>query len=43
MPQSFLVGRTKDSWEVEGGRDLGGREEGKGEKGDRIRYGRREG
>ena len=40
MLQSFLEGRTKYSQEVEGGRDLGGREEEEGKEG-RIEYGRR--
>jgi hypothetical protein len=31
MLLSFFEGRTKYSWEVEGGRDLGGREEGEGQ------------
>ena len=43
MLRSFLEGRTKYSQEVEGRRDLGGRKEGKGRKGDMIRYGRRGG
>jgi hypothetical protein len=33
MFQSFLEGGTEYSQEVEGGRDLGGREEEEGEKG----------
>jgi hypothetical protein len=33
MLQSFLEGKTKYSQEVDGGRDLGGREEGEGERG----------
>jgi hypothetical protein len=43
MFQSFIEGGTKYSQEVEGGRDLGRREEVEGEKGGRIRYVRREG
>jgi hypothetical protein len=41
MLQTFLEGETKYSWKVEGGRDLGGREEGEEEKESRIRYERR--
>jgi len=42
MPKSYLEGGTKYSLEVEGGRDLGGREEREKKKGrDRIRCGRR--
>ena len=36
MLQSFLERRMKYSWEVEGMRDLGRREEGEGEKLGRI-------
>jgi hypothetical protein len=42
-PKSYLEGGTKYTWEVEGRRDLGRREEEDGEKGDRIRCGRRQG
>ena len=38
---SFLEGGTKYSQEVEGGRDLGGREDRDRERGNRIRYERR--
>jgi hypothetical protein len=38
MLQFFFEGGTKHTWEVEGERDLGGREE--QTKGDRMRYGR---
>jgi hypothetical protein len=37
----YIEGGTKQSRKVEGGRGLGGREEGKGKKKGRIRYGRR--
>jgi hypothetical protein len=33
MPQSYLEGRTQQTWEEEGRRDLGGREEGEKKKG----------
>ena len=39
--QSFLEGGTKSSQEAEGGKDLGGRKEGEGKWGARIRYERR--
>jgi hypothetical protein len=39
--QSYLEGGTISPREVEGGRDLGGREEGEGNKRGRIKYGRR--
>jgi hypothetical protein len=38
MLQSFLEEETKYSWEVEGGRDLGGGAGGGGGEGGRIRY-----
>ena len=38
-----LEGGTIYSQEVEGRRDLGGREEREGEKGGRLSYGRRQG
>jgi hypothetical protein len=41
MLQCFLEGGTKYSQEVEGGRNLGGREEREGKMGSRIRYERR--
>jgi hypothetical protein len=40
MLQSYLKGETKQSWEVEGGRDLGEKEDGQ-ENGARIRCGKR--
>jgi hypothetical protein len=41
MLQSVLERGTKYSWKIEGGKDLGGRQEGEGEKGGRIRCERR--
>ena len=38
--QAHLKGGTELSWEAEEGRGLGGRGEGQGEEGIRIRYGR---
>lgn len=42
MLQSHLEGGTKQSWEAEGGKDLGGRGNGTGKLG-RIRYWRETG
>jgi hypothetical protein len=43
MLHSFLEGGTEYSWEVDGRRDLGGREKREEEKWGKVWYGRRQG